>query len=49
MDVCQQPFSSRQKAEIHKQILKKNMAEMASDGPSPHFPSLRLGLLKATT
>jgi len=23
MDVCQQPFSSRQKAEIHKQILNK--------------------------
>jgi len=40
-----QPSLSRQKAEIHKQILKKqNMALMASDGPSPHFPSLRLGL-----
>ena len=24
--------------------LKKNMAVMASDGPSPHFPSLCLGL-----
>jgi len=23
---------------------KQNMAVMASDGPSPHFPSLRLGL-----
>jgi len=38
------PSLSRQKAEIHKQILKNNMALMASDGPSPHFPSLRLGL-----
>jgi len=26
------------------QILKKNMAVMAGDGPSPHFPSLHLSL-----
>jgi len=36
-------FLIRQKAKIHKQFLK-NMAVMASNGPSPHFPSLRLGL-----
>ena len=29
---------------IHKWILKKNMAVIASDGPSPHSHSLRLGL-----
>jgi len=43
-DVLWLPSLSRQKAEIHKQIPKNNVAVMARNGPSPHFPSLRLGL-----
>jgi len=35
---------SRQKAEVHEQIQKKNMVVMATAGPPPHYPSLRLGL-----
>ena len=34
-------FLIETESRIHKQILRKNMA---SDDPSPHFPSLRLGL-----
>jgi len=36
-------FLIETESQIHKQILKI-IAMMASDGPSPHFPSLRLGL-----
>ena len=35
MDVCQQPFSSRQKAEIHKQILNKTWRRWQAMAPHP--------------
>jgi len=43
-DICYQPSSSRHKAEVHQQILTTNMAVIASDGPWPLLPSLRLDL-----
>ena len=35
MDVCQQPLSSRQKAEIHKQILNKTWRRWQAMAPHP--------------